>query len=248
MTIHKEGYTSIALCVLFIFVLNAVIQFYFPQAIALKWVVYILSFLLFVIILQFFRSPSISISTDETQVLCPADGKVVVIEETEETEFLKDKRIQLSVFMSPVNVHINRNPISGVITYFKYNPGKYLVAWHPKSSTENERTTIVTQNSAGVSVLFRQIAGALARRIVWYVKEGDTVEQGEQFGFIKFGSRVDVFLPLGSEIRVEIGQKVKGGQTILAVLPAAAPVKAKKTVETEPAEVIKPAKRSSKKA
>ena len=248
MTIHKEGYTSIALCVLFIFVLNAVIQFYLPQAIVLKWVVYILSFLLFVIILQFFRSPSISISTDETQVLCPADGKVVVIEETEETEFLKDKRIQLSVFMSPVNVHINRNPISGVITYFKYNPGKYLVAWHPKSSTENERTTIVTQNSAGVSVLFRQIAGALARRIVWYVKEGDTVEQGEQFGFIKFGSRVDVFLPLGSEIRVEIGQKVKGGQTILAILPAAEPVKPKKTVEAETAEVIKPAKRSSKKA
>lgn len=250
MTIHKEGYTSIALCVLFIFVLNAVIQFYFPQAIALKWVVYILSFLLFVIILQFFRSPSISISTDETQVLCPADGKVVVIEETEETEFLKDKRIQLSVFMSPVNVHINRNPISGVITYFKYNPGKYLVAWHPKSSTENERTTIVTQNSAGVSVLFRQIAGALARRIVWYVKEGDAVEQGEQFGFIKFGSRVDVFLPLGSEIRVEIGQKVKGGQTVLAVLPAAAAVKSKKTEETETAEITEPAKpkRSSKKA
>ena len=250
MTIHKEGYTSIALCILFIFVLNAVIQFYLPQAIVLKWVVYILSFLLFVIILQFFRSPSISISTDETQVLCPADGKVVVIEETEETEFLKDKRIQLSVFMSPVNVHINRNPISGVITYFKYNPGKYLVAWHPKSSTENERTTIVTQNSAGVHVLFRQIAGALARRIVWYIKEGDTVEQGEQFGFIKFGSRVDVFLPLGSEIRVEIGQKVKGGQTILAVLPAAAPVKAKKTEETETAKVVKTAKpkASSKKA
>jgi len=251
MTIHKEGYTSIALCILFIFVLNAVIQFYFPQAMVLKWVIYILSFLLFVIILQFFRSPSISISTDETQVLCPADGKVVVIEEAEETEFLKDKRIQLSVFMSPINVHINRNPISGVITYFKYNPGKYLVAWHPKSSTENERTTIVTQNSAGVSVLFRQIAGALARRIVWYVKEGDTVEQGEQFGFIKFGSRVDVFLPLGSEIRVEIGQKVKGGQTVLAVLPAATPVKPKKEVETEvvsDTEPAKPKKTTAKKA
>jgi len=250
MTIHKEGYTSIALCILFIFVLNAVIQFYLPQAIVLKWVAYILSFVLFVIIVQFFRSPSISISTDETQVLCPADGKVVVIEETEETEFLKDKRIQLSVFMSPVNVHINRNPISGVITYFKYNPGKYLVAWHPKSSTENERTTIVTQNSAGVPVLFRQIAGALARRIVWYIKEGDTVKQGEQFGFIKFGSRVDVFLPLGSEIRVEIGQKVKGGQTVLAILPAVEPVKPKKTVEAETAEVVEPAKpkRSPKKA
>lgn len=246
MTIHKEGYTSIALCILFIFVLNAVIQFYFPQAITLKWIIYILSFLLFVTILQFFRSPSISISTDETQVLCPADGKVVVIEEAEETEFLKDKRIQLSVFMSPVNVHVNRNPISGIITYFKYNPGKYLVAWHPKSSTENERTTIVTQNSAGVSVLFRQIAGALARRIVWYVKEGDTVEQGEQFGFIKFGSRVDVFLPLGSDVRVEIGQKVKGGQTVLAVLPAAAPVKPKKAAETETVADVAPPPRPKK--
>jgi phosphatidylserine decarboxylase len=245
MTIHKEGYTSIALCILFIFVLNAVIQFYLPQAIVLKWVVYILSFVLFVIIVQFFRSPSISISTDETQVLCPADGKVVVIEETEETEFLKDKRIQLSVFMSPVNVHINRNPISGVITYFKYNPGKYLVAWHPKSSTENERTTIVTQNNAGVPVLFRQIAGALARRIVWYIKEGDTVEQGEQFGFIKFGSRVDVFLPLGSEIRVEIGQKVTGGQTVLALLPAADSRKSA-TEQTSVAEVVKSTKPAKK--
>ena len=183
--------------------------------------IYILSFILFAIIVQFFRSPFFNISTDETLVLCPADGKVVVIEETEETEFLKDKRIQLSVFMSPVNVHVNRNPIAGVVKYFKYNPGKYLVAWHPKSSTENERTTIAVENSAGVTVLFRQIAGALARRIVWYVKEGDVVEQGQQFGFIKFGSRVDVFLPLGSEIKVNIGDVVKGGRTILAELPKA---------------------------
>ena len=226
MTVHKEGYTSIALCILFIFVLNAVIQFYFPQAFVIKWIIYILSFFLFVIILQFFRSPSITINEDETQVLCPADGKVVVIEETTETEFLKDKRIQISVFMSPVNVHINRNPISGIVKYFKYNPGKYLVAWHPKSSTENERTTIVIENSEGVAVLFRQIAGALARRIVWYVKEGDVVGQGQQFGFIKFGSRVDVFLPLGSEVKVGLQQVVKGGRTILAVLPKkVAPVK-----------------------
>ncbi len=226
MTIHKEGYTSIALCILFIFVLNALIQFYYPQAYTIKWIIYILSFLLFVIILQFFRSPSIKVSPDESLVLCPADGKVVVIEETVETEYLKDKRIQLSVFMSPVNVHINRNPISGVIKYFKYNPGKYLVAWHPKSSTENERTTIVIENSEGVAVLFRQIAGAMARRIVWYVNEGDKVEQGEQFGFIKFGSRVDVFLPLGSTVKVAIGEVVKGGRTVLAHLPTdAAPVK-----------------------
>ncbi len=218
MTIHKEGYTSIALCILFIFVLNALIQFYFPEAHVIKWLVYILSFALFVIILQFFRSPRLLISKNETQVLCPADGKVVVIEETEETEFLKDKRIQLSVFMSPVNVHINRNPISGVIKYFKYHPGKYLVAWHPKSSTENERTTVVTENSEGTQILFRQIAGALARRIVWYVKEGDVVEQGDQFGFIKFGSRVDVYLPLGTKINVGLGEVVKGGRTVLAEL------------------------------
>ncbi|WDF55306.1 phosphatidylserine decarboxylase family protein [Mucilaginibacter sp. KACC 22063] len=220
MTIHKEGYTSIALCILFIFVLNAVIQFYLPQAHALKWVVYILSALLFLIILQFFRSPSFAISTDEATVLCPADGKIVVIEETEESEVLKDKRIQISVFMSPINVHVNRNPISGVVKYFKYHPGKYLVAWHPKSSTENERTTIMIENTAGTPVLFRQIAGAMARRIVWYVKEGDVVEQGGQFGFIKFGSRVDIFLPLGSKINVALGEVVKGGRTVLAELPA----------------------------
>ncbi|HVW96341.1 MAG TPA: phosphatidylserine decarboxylase family protein [Mucilaginibacter sp.] len=228
MTFHKEGYTSLAICVLFIFVLNALISFYLPGAHVLKWIVYILSFLLFVTIVQFFRSPKITIDKHNKHVLCPADGKVVVIEETVESEFLKDKRIQLSVFMSPVNVHINRNPIAGVVKYFKYNPGKYLVAWHPKSSTENERTTIAIENNEGVTVLFRQIAGALARRIVWYVKEGDVVDQGEQFGFIKFGSRVDVFLPLGSEIKVELGQVVKGGRTILAELPEKpAPVKSK---------------------
>jgi phosphatidylserine decarboxylase len=218
MTIHKEGYTSLALTVLLIFIVNAVIQFYYPSAHTLKWIVYILSAALFLIILQFFRSPHFHISTDEKNVLCPADGKVVVIEETEETEFLNDKRIQISVFMSPVNVHVNRNPISGVVSYFKYHKGKYLVAWHPKSSTENERTTIVIQNKDGVSVLFRQIAGAMARRIVWYVKEGDQVEQGKQFGFIKFGSRVDVFLPLGTKINVGIGEVVKGGRTVLAEL------------------------------
>src|ERR1700761_1528364 len=218
MTIHKEGYSSIAITVLFIFVLNAAIHFYLPLAHGLQWFIYILSFVLFVIILQFFRSPFITINKDETQVLCPADGKVVVIEETDETEFLKDRRIQISVFMSPINVHVNRNPIAGVVKYFKYHPGKYLVAWHPKSSTENERTTIVIENSKGIPVLFRQIAGAMARRIVWYVKEGDKVEQGQQFGFIKFGSRVDIFLPLGSEIKVELGQVVKGGRTVLAEL------------------------------
>jgi phosphatidylserine decarboxylase len=232
MTIHKEGYTSIALTVLFIFVVNALIQFYFPDAYTVKWIVYILSFLLFIIILQFFRSPILHINTNETQVLCPADGKVVVIEEADETEFLKDRRIQISVFMSPVNVHVNRNPISGVVKYFKYHPGKYLVAWHPKSSTENERTTVVTENSEGTMVLFRQIAGALARRIVWYVKEGDVVEQGQQFGFIKFGSRVDIFLPLGTKINVTLNQVVKGGRTVLAELQSTGSlVKEKELIE-----------------
>jgi phosphatidylserine decarboxylase len=236
MTIHKEGYTSIALCILFIFVLNAAVQFYFPEAHTVKWIIYIASALLFLIILQFFRSPHFAIDTNETQVLCPADGKVVVIEETVETEYLKDKRIQLSVFMSPINVHVNRNPISGVVKYFKYHPGKYLVAWHPKSSTENERTTVVTENSAGTPILFRQIAGALARRIVWYVKEGDAVKQGDQFGFIKFGSRVDLYLPLGTDIKVAIGDAVKGGRTVLAILNPEIPktkVKVKAAVAKE---------------
>jgi phosphatidylserine decarboxylase len=257
MTFHKEGYTSLAICVLFIFILNAFISFYFPEAHVVKWIAYIISFLLFVTIVQFFRSPKVTIDANNKHVLCPADGKVVVIEETVETEFLKDKRIQLSVFMSPINVHINRNPISGVVKYFKYNPGKYLVAWHPKSSTENERTTIVIENSDGVSVLFRQIAGALARRIVWYVKEGDVVEQGAQFGFIKFGSRVDVFLPLGTTIKVELGQVVKGGKTILAelpekpVAPKAEPVKAEKGADAggafENVKAARPVKNTIKK-
>jgi phosphatidylserine decarboxylase len=151
----------------------------------------------------------------EGTILCPADGKVVVIEETEENEYFHDRRLQVSIFMSPINVHVNRNPISGIISYFKYHPGKFLVAWHPKSSTDNERTTVVVKNANGVEVLFRQIAGALARRIVWYVKENDNVTQGSEFGFIKFGSRVDLFLPLGTEINVNIGDKVVGGKTII---------------------------------
>ncbi len=218
MTIHKEGYTSIALCILFIFILNALVHYLLPETAWFRWIIYILSFALFAIILQFFRSPYIKVIKNEQQVLCPADGKVVVIEETEETEYLKDRRIQVSVFMSPINVHINRNPISGIVKYFKYHPGKFLVAWHPKSSTENERTTVVIENSNGTAVLFRQIAGAMARRIICYSKEGQQAEQGEEFGFIKFGSRVDIFLPLGSEINVSLGDIVKGGITVLAHL------------------------------
>lgn len=218
MTFHKEGTTTLLLTILFIFVLNALVQFFLPEYTWFRWLIYILSAGLFAIVVQFFRSPFIKPTTGENLVICPADGKVVVIEETEETEVLKDRRIQVSVFMSPVNVHVNRNPISGMVKYFKYHPGKYLFAWNPKSSTENERTTIMVENKAGIPVLFRQIAGALARRIVWYVKEGDDVKQGEQFGFIKFGSRVDVFLPLGTEIKVKLGDTTKGGITVLAEL------------------------------
>jgi len=218
MTIHKEGYTSIAICILLIFIVNALVHYYMPGSTSVKWTVYILSFLLFVIILQFFRSPIRKTSQNELHVICPADGKVVVIEEAEEGEYFKDKRLQISIFMSPINVHVNRNPISGVVKFFKYHPGKYLAAWNPKSSTDNERTTIVVEHPRGIPVLFRQIAGALARRIVWYVKEGDTVHQGAQFGFIKFGSRVDVFLPLNSTVKVKLGEVVKGGITVLADL------------------------------
>jgi len=177
MTIHKEGYTSIALSILFIFVTNTVIKYYLSETIWFVWLWYALSFALFIIILQFFRSPNRKLTIHDRQIICPADGKVVVLEETEETEFLKDKRIQISVFMSPINVHVNRNPISGIVKFFKYHPGKYLFAWDPKSSTENERTTTVVEHKNGVQILYRQIAGALARRIVWYLKEGEQVNK-----------------------------------------------------------------------
>ena len=218
MTIHKEGYTSIALTVLFIFVLNAFIDYKFADLAWLRWFIYLFSIALFLIVLQFFRNPSRSFTSGDNMIICPADGKVVVIEETEEPEYFKDKRLQVSIFMSPVNVHINRNPISGVVAFFKYHPGKYLAAWNPKSSTENERTTTVVEAANGTPVLFIQIAGALARRIVWYIKEGDVVEQSKEFGFIKFGSRVDIFLPLGTKVNLELNQVVKGGITVLGEL------------------------------
>lgn len=218
MTIHKEGYTTIALSILFVFILNAIIDYNFADIAWLRWLTYIVSLALFLIVLQFFRNPKRSFTAGDQLIICPADGKVVVIEETEEGEYFKDRRLQVSIFMSPVNVHINRNPISGVVKFFKYHPGKYLAAWNPKSSTENERTTVVVEHKNGTPVLFRQIAGALARRIVWYVKEGDLVEQGKEFGFIKFGSRVDIFLPLGTKVNLQLNQVVKGGITVLAEL------------------------------
>ncbi|PYF75828.1 phosphatidylserine decarboxylase family protein [Pedobacter nutrimenti] len=218
MTIHKEGYTTIAITLLFIFALNAFIDYRFVDLVWLRWFIYIFSFALFLIVLQFFRNPKRTFTANEKQIICPADGKVVVIEETQEDEYFKDRRLQVSIFMSPVNVHINRNPISGVVKFFKYHPGKYLAAWNPKSSTENERTTVVVEHANGTPILFRQIAGALARRIVWYVKEGDVVTQNKEFGFIKFGSRVDLFLPLGTKINLELDQVVKGGITVLGEL------------------------------
>jgi len=214
MKFHKEGYTTLAIAVLFIFIINAVADYYDASQYA-KWFIYALSAFLFITVVQFFRSPKKIVIPEDGVILCPADGKVVVIEETEENEYFHDKRIQVSIFMSPVNVHVNRNPISGLVTFFKYHPGKFLVAWHPKSSTDNERTTVVVKDKAGREVLFRQIAGALARRIVWYIKETDEVVQGNEFGFIKFGSRVDLFLPLGTEINVNIGDKVTGAKTII---------------------------------
>lgn len=198
--------------------LNWTLAYFLPDALALQNIGIAISILFYVAFLQFFRSPVFTVSKNERNVLAPADGKVVVIEETEEPEYLKSRRRQISIFMSPVNVHVNRMPVGGSISYFKYHPGKYLVAWHPKSSTENERTTVVTRMKSGTEVLFRQIAGALARRIKCYVKEGLSVEQGQEFGFIKFGSRVDIFLPLDAVIRVSIGDGTKGGRTVIAEL------------------------------
>ncbi len=217
MTIHKEGYASLAITIIVLLAINiAADVFLNAEYRTIQIGIISVSVLLFLIVLQFFRSPSRDISRNERHIIAPADGKVVVIEETTETEVLKDRRIQVSIFMSPFNVHVNRYPISGQVTYSKYHPGLYLVAWHPKSSTENERTTVVIENGTKTPILLRQIAGALARRIVCYPKAGWMVKQGEELGFIKFGSRVDLFLPLNAKIKVGMNQKVKGGVTVIA--------------------------------
>lgn len=216
MIIHKEGRVVLFVLLVILFALNWAIAHFLPEQSVLQDVVLGLSIIFYLLILQFFRSPVFKIEENENRVLAPADGKVVVIEETTEAEYLKDRRIQISIFMSPVNVHVNRMPVKGVISFFRYHAGKYLVAWHPKSSTENERTTVVAKMSNGTEILFRQIAGALARRIKCYVKEGQALKQGEEFGFIKFGSRVDVFLPLNTKVNVKIGDKTTGGKTVIA--------------------------------
>ncbi|MBX7181333.1 MAG: phosphatidylserine decarboxylase family protein [Bacteroidia bacterium] len=218
MTIHKEGYPSIFIATVFVAILITAVTYWAPEVKWLNYLALAVSIFVMVVVLQFFRHPNKEIIIDENSLLAPADGKVVVIEETVEDEYLKDKRIQVSIFMSPINVHVNRYPLSGVIKYLKYHPGKYLVAWHPKSSTENERTTIVVENAKGEKFLFRQIAGALARRIVWYGKEGQSVRQGSELGFIKFGSRVDIYLPLSAKVTVNLEEKVVGGKTVIAKL------------------------------
>ena len=216
MIIHREGYKTIAITALLFGLLNLV-SFAFLSA-SLPWlamVLFIVTLALFLFIISFFRIPNRVLSIDDGQIICPADGKVVVIEEVTEVEYFKDKRIQVSIFMSPANVHVNRNPVSGEIIYNQYHKGKYLVAWHPKSSTENERWSVVTRNTHG-EILYKQIAGALAKRIINYTKVGQQVKQGDEYGFIKFGSRVDILMPPGVKIKVQLNQAVKGGVTVLA--------------------------------
>jgi len=220
MKIHREGYTHILIATILWIGMAWTANHYIPHQ--FFWLTALITFLLFLVwfwVVAFFRLPSRNFVHGEHKIISPADGKVVVIEETYEPEYFQHNCLQISVFMSPVNVHVNRNPVSGVIKYMKYHSGKYLVAWHPKSSTENERTTIVIGNDKG-DILLRQIAGAMARRIKFYVQENDIVKQNEEFGFIRFGSRVDVFLPLGTKVNVNIGDTVKGGVTVLAHYPA----------------------------
>ena len=212
---HKEGYKIIVIA----FILSITGILLAEKIIEIIWVVKaiqiaILAFLC--IVLQFFRNPKRATNLNENTIIAPVDGKVVVIEEVEEPEYFKDKRLQVSIFMSPINVHVTRYAMGGVVKYSKYHPGKYLVAWHPKASSENERTTIVLDNKIFGEVLYRQIAGALAKRIVNYAKEGTEVIQGADAGFIKFGSRVDLYLPIGTKLTIKLGDVVKGGTQVVA--------------------------------
>ena len=212
---HKEGYKIIVIA----FILSITGILLAEKFIEIIWVVkaiqiIILAFLF--IVLQFFRNPKRDTNLNENTIIAPVDGKVVVIEEVEEPEYFKDTRLQVSIFMSPINVHVTRYAMSGKVKYSKYHPGKYLVAWHPKASTENERTTIVLDNKIFGEVLYRQIAGALAKRIVNYAEEGTEVIQGADAGFIKFGSRVDLYLPIGTELTIKLGDVVKGGTQVVA--------------------------------
>jgi phosphatidylserine decarboxylase len=213
---HREGYTLILATLVLCGVGSWLVYRFLAGPAWLNGLAYGVLGLMLIAVLQFFRNPQRVTVIDPQRIIAPADGKIVIIEKVREPEYFGDERLQISIFMSPINVHVNRNPVSGMVSFFRYHPGDYLVAWHPKSSTLNERTTVVVRTKEGKEVLFRQIAGALARRIRWYVAEGDTVQQGQEFGFIKFGSRVDIYLPLGSKPLVQIGQKVRGGETYLA--------------------------------
>ena len=212
---HKEGH-KIILITTIIVITTVLLVGEISQNDWFQKLIQITAIVIFILILQFFRNPKRHIKHNDDQILSPVDGKVVVIEEVEENEYFKSKRLQVSVFMSPLNVHVTRYPLGGHVLYSKYHPGKYLVAWHPKSSSENERTTVVVENVKFGKVLFRQIAGALAKRIVNYAKENEQVSQGTDQGFIKFGSRVDLFLPLDASIKVKLNQKVKGGESVIA--------------------------------
>ena len=218
MTIHKEGYKSIALATIIFIALNVLFFWFFGASLlwlCIAFFIITLAFVLFVV--SFFRIPTRTLTIKDGQIISPADGKVVVIEEAFDDEYFKEKRLQVSVFMSPLNVHVNRNPIDGDIVYNKYHNGKYLVAWNPKSSTENERHSVVIKNG-NTEILVKQIAGAVARRIVNYLEVGNKVKQTEEYGFIKFGSRVDLLLPIGTKINVGLNEVVQGGVTVLATL------------------------------
>lgn len=213
---HKEGFVIIRNTLTGLIAINATAWYY---AGGFNWIVNLLIFastVFAILVLQFFRNPKRNTILNANHIIAPADGKVVVIEEVVEHEFFNDKRIQVSIFMSPLNVHVNRYPITGEVKFAKYHPGKFLVAWHPKSSIENERTTVVVENETTGPILFRQIAGAVARRIVMYSKKGDKATQGADMGFIKFGSRIDLFLPLDAKIKANIDDVVRGGETVIA--------------------------------
>lgn len=216
MTIHREGYKTIGITTLLFGVIN-VATFFFLSAHApvIAAIIFVLTLALLLFIISFFRIPNRKMTIDENKIICPADGKVVVIEEITDEEYFHDKRIQVSIFMSPANVHVNRNPMNGEVIYNQYHKGKYLVAWHPKSSTENERWSVAVKNSYG-TILYKQIAGALAKRICNYTTVGQQVKQCEEYGFIKFGSRVDILLPVGTKVNVGLNEVVKGGVTVLA--------------------------------
>ncbi|MCJ8290531.1 MAG: phosphatidylserine decarboxylase family protein [Crocinitomicaceae bacterium] len=220
MKLHREGYLVMMIGLLILTAIQIGNYFLF-QVTGWLWLFILLTLgalVMAYLIIQFFRIPKRECVFEPNDIMCPADGKVVVIEEVEETEYFKDKRIQISIFMSPMNVHANYNPISGLVKYVKYHKGLFLVAWHPKSSTDNERSTVVIEHASGQEVLFRQVAGAVARRICYYVEENQTVETGSEFGFIKFGSRIDVYLPIGTPLNVKIGDKVQGKLTKIGTL------------------------------